>query len=58
MTLTEALKKDKNGSYYEKWDVETGMWGVFGSESGFCYLTFSDKFEAYMYAKGMKRRTK
>ena len=43
MTRNKAVKKDKGkGWFYAEYDEESGMYGVFGSESGFCYSTHAD----------------
>ena len=46
MTRFEAILLDKLGSYYEAYDEDTQLWGVFGSESGFCYFTYATEEEA------------
>jgi hypothetical protein len=44
-TFSKALQTDKlKGSFYI--DEEVGEYGVFGSETGFCYGLFSSKEEA------------
>ncbi len=42
LTKEKALEYDKEhrGRLLVEWDDETMNWGVFGSESGFCYETF------------------
>lgn len=46
MTRFQAIFLDKIGSYYEALDEDTQLWGVFGSESGFCYFTYMTEKEA------------
>ena len=36
---------------YEEYDEETGMWGVFGVESGFCYSAPPTNLEPILYVK-------
>lgn len=54
MTSREALEQDKKGEFYADpaYDGdESGDWGVFGTESGFCYSTWSSKEEAEQAAR-------
>ena len=44
MNGTEATQMDKGGEFYA--EETCGMWGVFGTESGFCYATYMDEQEA------------
>ena len=37
MTRLDALKLDNNGSFYTDYDEDSACYGVFGTESGFCY---------------------
>lgn len=55
MNRTGALKMDRKvkGSFYAEEDSDFG-WGVFGSESGFCYHLGS-KAEAEEVAAEMER---
>jgi hypothetical protein len=50
---TEAYRKDRKGDFYVDMDEKTGAWGVFGSETGFCYATFSDLKEAERYVNNL-----
>jgi hypothetical protein len=50
---TEAYQKDRIGDFYVDDDEVTGCWGVFGSETGFCYGTFVDTPEAYKLANNL-----
>ena len=43
------LKPIKGESRYLEWDDEFNWWGVFGSDSGFCYASFTSKQEANDY---------
>ncbi len=47
---SDAHKLDK-GSIYEEFDTDTNNYGVFGTESGFCYATFADRRDAVAYVK-------
>lgn len=42
MNRTEAESMD-HGSRYVDFDEETQMWGIFGTESGFCYTLHGSK---------------
>jgi hypothetical protein len=46
----EAHEADK-GSYFVDFDSETNMWGVFGTESGFCYTLHHTEENARDYLK-------
>ena len=46
------LKRDPRDQFYV--DPEDGDFGVFGTESGFCYALFSDRGEA---ERDAQRRT-
>ncbi len=58
MNAGEAFQKDKRGDFYADWDDEAGAYGVFGTESGFCYATFSDKGDAEDQAVRLRARAK
>ena len=45
----ENLKPIIGEPRYVDYDSEFEQWGVFGSDSGFCYATFCDKQEAKDY---------
>lgn len=51
----EAITKDKKGCFYADLDSESGSYGVFGSESGFCYSTWSDQGQAEEQAEKANR---
>lgn len=53
MTRSEAYRKDRKGDFYVDEDDKTNGWGVFGSETGFCYGTFSDTSDAYRLANDL-----
>jgi len=58
MTRISALKKDKKGEFYvAEADI---YWGVFGSESGFCYelVDSSLKKKAIKIADNMNKANK
>ena len=55
MTGWEAAELDKNGTLYAEYDDDVAGYGVFGSESGHCYASFTDKDEAEKYAQGANR---
>lgn len=57
MTAATARKLDEKGTFYVDWDDVSGAHGVFGTESGFCYATFSDKDEAEVEAARYRRKT-
>lgn len=40
------LKPIRGEKKYVDWDQYTGMWGIFGEDSGFCYDLFLSKKEA------------
>lgn len=46
LNRTDALKLDEEGEFFEEWDPDTGLYCVFGTESDFCYATFSDEGDA------------
>lgn len=50
MNGAEAAKLDVKGEKYVDFDEESDCWGVFGSESGFCYSLHCDMSEAYAEA--------
>lgn len=52
LSKEEAVKQDRNGEFHI--DDAEGFYGVFGSNSGFCYATFADKTEAEGYARALK----
>jgi hypothetical protein len=54
ITHQEARERDSQGTYYVDFDEESGCWGVFGSESGFCYATFTDWDEAKKHSRDME----
>ena len=54
MNRTEAIQKDKVGSFYADFDEESGMWCVFGTESGFAYYSYADKESADERAEAME----
>lgn len=53
LTKDQALKKDAKGEFYV--DEEEGSYGVFGTESGFCYNLYSDKSKAEKEARRMTK---
>lgn len=53
MNRTDALKMDRGVGFYAEADDEFG-WGVFGSQSGFCYH-LGCKAEAEQVAAEMER---
>ena len=50
MTRTEAAKMD-NGNCYVEYDEDTGMWCVFGVESGFAYSSHGSEDDANKYCE-------
>lgn len=50
LDITEALELD-GSNIYSDWDDEFETYGVFGSESGFCYFQSYNKEESEGYAK-------
>lgn len=38
MNGREAIQKDKADGFYAEFDEEHSDWGVFGLNTGFCYL--------------------
>jgi len=55
MTKTKALRLDKKGSFYADLDEESDCYGVFGSESTFCYELVADKQTAKDLADKMNK---
>lgn len=55
MNRTEAIQKDRNGTFYADYDPDSDCWGVFGSESGFCYHLFANSGDADEHAEHMNR---
>ena len=53
MNRSEAYQKDRKGDFYVDDCEETGGHGVFGSETGFCYGSFSDSSDAYRLANDL-----
>lgn len=49
----KAAELDKKGWFYAEYDEEHAMHGVFGSESGHCYASFSGEDEAKKHADEM-----
>jgi len=49
MNKYKAVKMDKKGELYVEYDSEIEAFGVFGTESGFCYASFTSKKEADAY---------
>jgi hypothetical protein len=47
MNRTEAYQKDRKGDFYVDDCEKTNGHGVFGSETGFCYGSFSDAKDAH-----------
>ena len=45
MNRGRAVKLDK-GSKYVSFDEETDCYGIFGTESGFCYALYASRDEA------------
>lgn len=56
LSRNKALQMDKGSGFYAEFDDLTDMWCVFGSESGFCYEQFYDKYDAKDKAGEMERR--
>ena len=52
MTRDKAITLDKDGEKYVDFDESTNCWGVFGTESGFCYELFSSEKEANDFLNG------
>lgn len=42
-----ARRLDETGEFYRAFDHDTGLWGVFGTESGYCYETLNSDGHAY-----------
>jgi hypothetical protein len=53
---TDNYQKDKAGEFYEDFDEESGLWCVFGSETGHAYASYSDEEEARSKAEEMNSR--
>lgn len=51
-TAYEKLKPIKGESRYVDYDSLFNWWAVFGSDSGFCYASFTEKTEAYEHLYG------
>jgi hypothetical protein len=47
----EAAKLDK-GSKYVDFDADSEMYGIFGTESGFCYRLYTSQEEAEAALEG------
>lgn len=58
LTMAAAFDLDKKGCLYAEPCEETGDYGIFGSESGFCYTTFPTKSEAEDWVKAQKAAQK
>jgi len=50
----KAVAADKKGDLYADPCEETGDFGVFGTESGFCYTTRSTQKDAEMAARELR----
>ena len=46
MNRREAFAMDKQGGFYVEYDEETGLYCVFGTESGFAYYSFASQADA------------
>ena len=46
MTGAEAEKLDAKGCKYVDFDEVSGYYGIFGSESAFCYESYADEHDA------------
>lgn len=46
MNGAEAEKLDAKGYKYVDFDEESACYGIFGSESGFCYESYMDEHDA------------
>lgn len=55
-TWHKAYAKDRKGDFYV--ENEDGLYGVFGTESGFCYSLSSDRKSANKFASGMRMHRK
>lgn len=53
MTQSQAIEMDKGSVFVEE---EDGMWGVFGTESGFCYRLECSEEAARNTLTGRPRR--
>ena len=53
LSANEAKKQDKKDYYVDK-DEDSGMWGVFGGVTGFCYSTYADKGDAEKEVRKMR----
>ena len=49
------MSRLKDRDFYAEWDEDTQLYGVFGTESGFCYATYSNPSEAEETAKQMRK---
>lgn len=57
MNRQEAYIIDsKTGEFYAEWDDASGGYGVFGTETGFCYTLRSDMEQAKGAAEAMNRQ--
>lgn len=46
LTRQRAEKLDATGCKFVDYDEISGCYGIFGSESGFCYESYSDEHDA------------
>jgi hypothetical protein len=51
----KAMIKDTAGSFYAEHDEDHQCYGVFGSETGFCYLRTCSEAQARQEARQMTR---
>lgn len=56
MTGAQAAKLDKNGDFYADYDASSGLWCVFGTESGFAYGSYASEEEANEKARKHSKR--
>lgn len=54
----ETIERDKPFGFYADFDNETNYYGVFGSETGFCYHLFNSELDAKIEANRMNKEHK
>ncbi len=52
------MKTKKDDDFYAEYDEETGLYCVFGNNTGFAYASYADKGEAQEHANLKNERAK
>lgn len=52
---TRHVAYAKDQAFWADLDTETDLFGVFGTETGFCYATYASQNEARHHAEDMTR---